>query len=447
MNTFDVLIVGAGPAGTGCALALAKRGKKVGLIEKDAVGGVCLNRGCIPSKTYLYIVELLEEMQKAGRFGIRIGEPQIAWEEVKKRKDSNVRMLGAGLTQNLTKAGVQIIHGQAAFKSDHELIANGEVFSAAHIVLAAGSESAFMPNMQRGEHIISSTEILDLQEIPKSLTIIGGGVTGAEMASIFAGLGTKITIIELGPVLLAAQDREISAELKKALEKKGCTILIETQVVSCKDEGSGAVTVYKTADGKEETLVADKSLVVIGRVLNRNFLESLGGVGVKHDGKRIELNGFLQTSAPHIYVIGDSAFRNLTAYCGEREGECVAAHICGEAREVDYANIPVTVFSHPEVGAVGLTEEEAKAKGIDYELIKNSYGANAKALIMGAREGLVKMIVERGSQKILGVHIVGAHACELIHQAILPVMQELTVPQWREVIFSHPVLSEVLKLK
>lgn len=445
MYSHDILVIGGGPAGTACAIALGKKNKKVALIEKDALGGVCLNRGCIPSKTYLYAAELLQNMRKASRFGIEIGEPKISWGELLKRKNSNVKMLGAGLAQNLASAKVEIIQGEATIQGPHEVRVGDKTFSADAIVLAAGSEPLFLSHMPKGAHVLSTTEILDVAEIPQSLAIIGGGVSGVEMASFFADLGTKVSIFEIGPALLSTQDHEVTAELKRALEKKGCEVFTETEIVSCKDAESGARTVYRQKGGAEQTLDTEKALVVIGRTLNKKFLDSLSAIGVSHDGRRIALNEFLQTSVSSVYVIGDSAFKNLTAYGGEREGECVAAHILGGGKTVDYAHIPVTVFSNPEIGSVGLNEEAVRASGISYEVRKNSYGANARALIDSAREGFSKIIIEKETGKILGAHIIGANATELIHQFLLPMMQGVTLPEWQQIVFSHPVLSEVLK--
>jgi dihydrolipoamide dehydrogenase len=455
MFDYNVIIIGAGPAGSKCALDLAKAGKKVALIEKDAIGGVCLNRGCIPSKSYLYFVELIEDIKKAKRHGIKVEEPEIVWDDVKKRKDMNVKMLGMGLKKTLEAAGIEIIQGKGNLISDHEVEIEAsfdstqdkqdkKTISSENIIIATGTEPLFIPIMPKGGHVISSTEILDLDSVPKSLVIIGGGVTGVEMASVFSTLGTEVTIIERLDTLLPAQDKEITAVLKKSLEKRGCKIYLNTEVLSCKDKDSQAEVVYKKTDGAEETVLVDKALVVIGRKVGYDIL-TLEKFGIENDGRNIKLNENLQTTLPNIYIIGDAAGRNLTAYGGEREGECVAEHILGKDKKINYNHIPVTVFSHPEVGQIGLTEEQALEQGIEYEIKKSEYASNGKAIIMGEREGMVKIVVEKSSGKVLGVHIIGVHATDLVHQAFIPVMQGMTVSQWLEVIWSHPVLSEVVK--
>jgi len=443
MYDYDILVVGGGPAGTKCALELARGSKKVGLVEKDAIGGVCLNRGCIPSKTYLYLAEILDDIKKAKRHGIEVGEPKVLWEEAKKRKDLNVKMLGMGLTKTLKDHGVEIISGEGILTGEHEITIADKKITAENIVLALGSQPIFLPFMPKGEHVISSTEILDLEKVPESLAIIGGGVIGVEMASVFCALGTQVTIIEMQNTLLPLLDREITASFKKSLEKRGCKILLETKVLSCKDKDGKAEVIYSGATG-EEAMMVDKALIVIGRKVDYNMPE-LEKLGIKNDGRRVVLNENLQTSLTHVYMIGDCAFKNITAYGGEREGECVAAHILGKTRKIDYANLPVTVFTHPEIGQVGITEEQASEKGIACEIKKSDYAANAKAIVMGEREGMVKIIIEKDTQKILGVHILGFGAADLIHQALIPVSTGMTVEQWLEIIWSHPVLSEVLK--
>lgn len=423
---YDAIIIGGGPAGTECALTLAKNKKRVALIEKQAIGGVCLNRGCVPSKSYLYLVEILENIKKAKRLGLKIEEPEILWEQVKKKKDMNVKMLSMGLTKSLKDNGVEVLEGKAEITGDHEVTINEKNITAENIVVATGTEPLFVEGIEAGENVISSTKILDLDKIPESLVIIGGGVIGVEMASVFSALGTEVTIIERSNTLLPNMDTDVTAQLKKSLQKKGCKILLETSVKTCKDKDDKAEVVYD-----DDTLLVDKALVVIGRKPSTDLKV---------------VNDNLQTDKNNIYVIGDAAGKNLTAYGGEREGESVAKHILEKQEiKIDYDNIPITVFSHPEVASIGLTEEMAKEKGVEIEVGTSDYAANAKATIMGEREGMVKIVIDKKTQKILGVHIIGVHAVDLIHQAFIPVIKEFTVSEWKEVIWSHPVLSEVIK--
>lgn len=432
MFDFDTVVVGAGPAGTKCALELASGGQKVAIIEKKAIGGTCLNVGCIPSKSYLYAAEILDNIKKARLHGIETGETSIDWQAMKKRKDKNVKILGMALTKALNEKEVEIIQGEAKVTGANELQVSDRKVTAENIVLALGTSPLFIPIMQKGEHVISSTEALDLEEIPETMAIIGGGVIGVEMASIFSKLGTKVTIIERLPKLLATQDQDLVEVLKKSLEKSGCKIHLETEVTQAKDDGDKAIVSFN-GEGHE----FDKALVVIGRKANYD-LDQLAEVGIENDGRFVTVNENFQTSVPSIYMIGDSAFRRLTAYDAEAEALFIAEKILG--KEAQLIETPVvTVFSHPELASVGITDAEG------HEVKTSTYAANAKAMIMGSREGMVKIIHEKDEGKVLGVHIVGNHAADLIHQAIPIVTKGMTLKEWKHMMWSHPVLSEVFK--
>ncbi len=451
MQNFDIIIVGAGPAGCKCADMLASAGKKVVLIEKDKIGGTCLNYGCIPSKSFLYIVELLENIKKSRKHGLEVSDFSVNWDAVKKKKDMNIKILSMGLRKNLESKGVTIIEGEAFLKSIEEILIkknNGEEeeIRANTIVLSIGSKPLWLPFTEKGEHVISSSEILDLPVIPKTLAIVGGGIIGVEMASIFGGLGTEVTAIEKLDTLLVAVDREIASQLQKSLEKKNCKFHLKSELISVKDKNGQAELVYKNESGEIQTLYADKALVAIGRqpVYNISILEQLG---IKNDGKRIILNKNLQSSVSNIYMIGDSSFNNLTAYGAEKEAEKVALHILGKKpEEIDYRQILVAVFSHPELAEIGINENEALKRNIKIEIKRSDYAANGKAVILGEREGMIKIILEKNTKKILGVSIIGVHATDLIHQALLPVKLGMTSDQWLEaIIWAHPVLSEIIK--
>ncbi|KKP36770.1 MAG: TPP-dependent acetoin dehydrogenase complex, E3 component, dihydrolipoamide dehydrogenase, dihydrolipoamide dehydrogenase [Candidatus Peregrinibacteria bacterium GW2011_GWF2_33_10] len=448
MYDYEIIIIGGGPGGTKCASVLAKANKKVCLIEKEALGGACLNRGCIPSKTYLYFGELLDSIKKAKRFGIQGPDPVINWEDVKKKKDMNMKILQMGLSNSLKLSGVTMLQGIGELISKNEVKVKMEneekIISAEKVVLALGSKPFFPAMIKRGKHVITNREILNLDKLPQTLGIIGGGVIGVEMASAFSSLGSKVTIVEKLPGLIPTQDTEISSYLKKSLEKKGIEIHLNAEVMNCLDKENSAEMTVKFESGEEKLLSFEKILVAIGRrtVYDLNLLKK---IGIENDGRRVLLNQNLQTNLENVYMIGDSAWRNLTAYGAEKEGEFVAKHILGLNSEINYELMPVTIFSHPEVGQLGLTEQDLQKKGINYEVKKSEYASNAKALIMNERDGFAKIIIEKTTSKILGVHIIGTQATEIIHQAILPIMQGFTVEKWLEATWSHPTLSEILK--
>ena len=449
MYDYDVIVLGGGPAGSKCAKDLGAAGKKVLLLEKDKVGGTCLHRGCIPSKTYLYMGEILETIHKASKHGIEVGEAKVLWDEAKKRKDRNLKTLGLAMEQALRCKGVELLKAEGTLIGPHEMKVQDEegerVITAQHMVIALGSRPLFIPIMPQGEHVMSSTEVLDIQEIPKSMVVIGGGVTGVEVASMFQSLGIQVTIIEKASQLVSTQDVEVSEHLKKVFQRKGMTVHLGASVLSAKDSGEGAEVQFRDAEEKEHTMQVSKALVVIGRKVNYDmaFLETLG---IQNDGRGVILNEHLQTTVPSIFVIGDATQRELTAYWAEKEAELVAGLITGKEVYIPYHTQLTTIFSSPEIGSIGQTEQALQKEGVPYVVKRAEYAGNAKAVILGEREGFVKILIHEETRKILGVHAIGVHATDLIHQALVVFEQGLTDHEWLEKhVWSHPTLSELFK--
>lgn len=410
MDQFNAIIIGAGPGGTAAAKVLAHAGKKVALVSDD-LGGECLNYGCIPTKTYLWTAELFEKISQAAAFGIDVADAKINWQRMKERRKEVVAKLKKNLQWSLERAGVTIVEGRGELVDSHTIkITNLQAtiynLQANFIILATGSKTNFPPGFEPNDRILGSREILDLPEIPKSLLIIGGGAVGVEFASVFSALGAKVTIAEAADRLLPAEDSEVSAELEKVFARKGIEILKNKRM------------------GPAETKTFEKTLVAVGR--------------------KPVLPAF--EKSPNIFVIGDALGKAMLAYSAEREGEIAALQILGKnPTALRYETVPNTIFCSPEVASVGITEDEAKKRGVDYAVGKGLSSANSKALILGSRDGFAKIIAEKSTGKILGVHIIGEKASELIAEASLALTANMTLKTFAENIHSHPILGEILK--
>lgn len=432
---FDIIIIGAGPGGCRAAKVLASAGKSVALVSQT-IGGECLNYGCIPTKTYLWATELFEKISEAQNFGLNTQDAKLDWESMKQRRKQVVEKLKKGLQFTLERAGVKIIFGRGELAgptsvqvtSENGTEKTSEILEAKTIILATGSWAVFPKGFEPGGKYVSSREILDLPSVPKTLLIIGGGAIGVEFASIFSALGTKVTIAEMADRLLPNEDPDISAELTRLFARKNIAIKTAT-----------LITPDKTAD-------YECVLVAVGR---KPLTQGLGldraGIKINERGV-IETNDFFQTNIPSVFAVGDLAGKALLAYSAEREADIASAHILGKnPKPLLYSTVPNTIFSSPEIASIGLTEPAARQKSIDIIVGKAPYSANAKALIVGSRDGFAKIIAEKSSRKILGIHIIGEKATELIAEASLAVTYKLTLEDFAENIHSHPILGEILK--
>lgn len=410
MNSFHTIVIGAGPGGTAAAKVLARAGKKVALVSDD-LGGECLNYGCIPTKTYLWTAELFEKISQAAAFGIDITDAKINWQRMKERRKEVVSKLKKNLQWSLERAGVTFISGRGEVKDAHTVeiaaaVKSGLAMTTEFIILATGSKTNFPPGFEPNERILGSREILDLPEVPKTLLIIGGGAVGVEFASVFSALGAKVTVAEAADRLLPAEDSEVSSELEKVFARKGIKILKNKRVEPA------------------ETQAFEKTLMAVGR---KSVLPAF-------------------EKSPNIFVIGDALGKAMLAYSAEREGEIAALQILGKnPAALRYETVPNTIFCSPEVASVGITEDEAKKRGVDYTVGKGLASANSKALILGSRDGFAKIIAEKSTGKILGVHIIGEKASELIAEASLALTANMMLQTFAENIHSHPILGEILK--
>jgi len=442
----DIAVVGAGPGGYVAALRAAQLGAKVVVVEKDEVGGVCLNRGCIPTKTLLRTAEILRLAREAAKYGVLVGEVSLDWKAAQKRKDVVVRRLTGGVKFLLDKAGVQLLIGTARFASPSMLevaTAEGvEQVEARNYVIATGSRPASLPIPGLDDpSILSSDAALALESLPSSLLVIGGGPIGVEFATLFAACGVQVTLVELLPRLLPTLDADLGAEVERTLKKSKVKVYTNSKV--SKVETRNGKHVVTVSDGQESTLEVDKVLLAVGR---RPNVEDLGlesaGVHVEKNG--INVDEHMRTNVPHIYAVGDVTGGILLAHVAMKEGVAAVENALGHESVMNYAAVPSCVFSQPEVATVGLSEEQALEQGYSIQVGKFPFRANGKALAQGEQDGLVKIVADSQYGQILGVHIVGPHASDLIQEGTLALTLESTLDELDATIHPHPTLSEAL---
>ena len=424
-----LLIIGGGPGGYETAVEAAKRGLEVTLISEGPLGGTCLNEGCIPTKTFCHYAELIEQNLKAGL------DCKPSFATAAQRKQAVVEQLRSGIDMLLKN--VQVVRGRAEFKDSKTVICNAQEYSADKIIIATGSVSASLP-IPGAESCLTSKEILDLTEVPGSLCVIGGGVIGLEFASIFRSFGTEVTVLEYCPNILPRFDVDLAKRLKQLLSKRGINIEVQAQVTRI----DGNTVTYIKKD-KEFTVLADKVLMAVGRRPNVDGL-NLEAAGVDYTRKGITVNDRFETSVPGIYAIGDVTGGIMLAHAATYQGLHALNGICGLQDSIRFDLIPAAVFTMPEVATVGMTEEQCKEQSLEVRPLKSFYRANGKAVSMDETDGYCKVIVDNDG-KVLGAHIMGAHASDLIHEIAAAMNLGATLQQLQSVIHAHPTLSEVLQ--
>ena len=450
-----IAILGAGPGGYVAAIRAAQLGARVTVIEREKLGGVCLNWGCIPSKALLSVVELGDKIKKAEELGLLLQGP-VAYDLARmvSRKDKVVGTLVKGITTLFKGWDIDHVTGQGVIKDTRTIaVAKSDgsqrAIQADALVVATGSSWPNLPEFPiDGRQILTSQQMLDLTQIPASLVIIGGGVEGCEFASLYSGLGTQVTMVELMPRVLPLEDEEISSTMTRELKKRGVTVLTGTTVE--KLERSPALVVVHMKDGG--TISAEKLLVSVGRGLNSRGI-GLEQVGVA-TGRRGEIlvDERMETNVPGIYAIGDVTGKAMLAHVASTQGQVAVENILGHPRAIQYDVIPAGIFTLPEIGRVGLTEQQARdqaqASGQEPDqAVKTGrfrYAGLGKAQATGDTTGFFKVVADAGTGKILGVHILGAHAADLIHEAALAMQVGATVAQVARMIHAHPTLAEGL---
>ena len=424
-----LLIIGAGPGGYETAVEAAKRGLEVTLISEGPLGGTCLNEGCIPTKTLCHYAELIEQNLKAGL------DCKPSFAAAAQRKQAVIEQLRGGIDMLLKS--VQVVRGRAQFKDSKTVVCDGKEYTADKIIIATGSVSASLP-VPGSDSCLTSKEILDLTEVPESLCVIGGGVIGLEFASIFRSFGSEVTILEFCPNILPRFDVDLAKRLKQSLTKRGINIEVQAQVTAI----DGNTVTYVKKD-KECTVQADKILMAVGRRPNTDGL-NLEAAGIDYTRKGITVNDRFETSVPGIYAVGDVTGGIMLAHAATFQGRRALNAICGETDSIRFDLIPAAVFTMPEVAMVGLTEEQCKEQQLDFRCLKSFYRANGKAVSMDETDGYCKLIVDNNGQ-VLGAHMLGAHASDLIHEITTAMNLGATLPQLQSIIHAHPTLSELLQ--
>ena len=443
----DIAVVGAGPGGYVAALRAAQLGAQVTIIEKDRIGGVCLNWGCIPTKALLRSAEVLNLARNAAEFGVVVDGVRLDWTTAQKRKDAIVRRLTGGVRMLLDRAKVHVVSGTARFVSPTALevttTAGVERVEAANYVLATGSRPAALPipGLQ-GPAVLTSDGALALDCLPESLLIIGAGPIGVEFATLFSACGVRVTLVEVLPRVLPALDADLGAEVERSLKKAKVKVLTASRVTGVETrEGRQSVTVL--ADGKDTSVEVDRILTAVGRRPNVEDL-ALDSIGVIVEKSGITVDEHMRTNVPRIYAVGDVVGRMLLAHVAMHEGLVAVENALGQTRAMNYAAVPGCVFSWPEVATVGLSEEQARAKGHEILIGKFPFRANGKALAQGEHDGLVKIVAESKYGQVLGVHIVGPHASDLIQEGTLALGLEATLDELEATVHPHPTLSEAV---
>ena len=447
---YDVLIIGSGPGGYVAGIRAGQLGMKVAVIEKDPfVGGTCTHRGCIPTKALLENADVFEKIHRAKEFGINVGGVQLDFKAGQDRKQQVVDKNAKGIEFLFKKNKVERLlgFGRIADRGVVEVIAEGQQprrLATKNIILAMGSVPKDLPHIKSdGKRIINSDHILLLQEVPKSMLVIGAGAVGCEFASIYSRFGTKTTIVEVMPQLLPIEDEEITREFTRLFKKKGIEVYTDAKVDSAQVSDAG-VKVAVTMKGKQQTFDVDVVLSATGR---RAVTENCGleKTKVKVERGYVQVDPFMRTAEPNVYAIGDIVPTPALAHCASAEGILAIEHMKGmDPRPINYDHVPNCTYTDPEVASVGLTERKAKERGYDVKVGKFPFTANAKARILAESGGLVKFVSEKKYDELLGVHIVGPRATELIAEACAALELEATSESIARTIHAHPTLSEAL---
>jgi dihydrolipoamide dehydrogenase len=445
-NTYDLIVIGAGPGGYVAAVHAARLGLKVACVDKGALGGTCLNVGCIPSKALLESSELYYQNKKGlAHHGITLGEVGLDLAAMMQRKGKIVQTMNQGIAGLFRQHKVEFIAGAARLSGPGKVQVGAMQLETRHLLLATGSIPAELPGLPfDGRHVLSSTEALSYEKVPERLLVIGGGAIGLELGSVWSRLGSQVLVVEYMDQLLPGMDREMAGQLQRLLQHQGLSFRLQTSAKGAKVE-KGQVRVQLESGGQESAETANAVLVAVGRRPSTDGL-GLEELGVARDGRgRVEVDDKFQTSIPGIFAIGDLIPGPMLAHKAEEEGRALAELLAGHPAKINYQTIPSVVYTHPELASVGQSEEAAKAQGHQVRVGKHLFRANGRAHCMDQIEGLVKMVADARTDRLLGAHVLGPQASHLIAEAVVALEFGGSAEDLARTVHAHPSLSEVLK--
>lgn len=448
---YDVVIIGSGPGGYVAAVRAGQLGLKVAIIEKQYMGGVCLNVGCIPTKALLHSADLLEELKESKKFGVHVGDVQFDLKGAMKHKQAVVRQSTNGVGFLMKKNKIDVFDGWGAIASKNQvrvqLNKGGEqVLDTNTIIVATGAHPRELPHVAFDhERILSSTSILELQEVPARLLVVGAGAIGVEFASMFRSFGSEVTLVEALPRIVPLEDEEVSTELTKVFKKRGINVLTGARLNSAERTGNEVVAQVTDSSGKDQTITVDRMLLGIGIAPNTS------GIGLEDQGIRLDKRGFievdeyLRTGVPGIYAIGDCINTPWLAHVASAEGLLVVEQIAGQHVEpITYGKIPACTYCAPEIASVGLSEAKAREQGYEVKVGKFPFSANGKARILGDTVGFIKIISDARYGEVLGVHMIGPHVTEMISEGGMALSHEATSESMMHTVHAHPTLYEAI---
>ncbi len=438
---YELIIIGAGPGGYEMAAEAAACGLNVAIVERDLVGGTCLNRGCIPTKALCRNAEVVNLMRDAARWGVNCGDITVDYSVAHARKDEVVKQLRDGVQMLLSQPGITLIEGEARFTGPHTIMVGDQEYTGKSIVIATGSAPRGLP-IEGADLAMTSDDVLAMSDLPKSMCIVGGGVIGMEFAAIFSSFGVEVTVVEFCKEILPPFDKDIAKRLKQVLSKRGIKVITQAAVKSLA-KGDDGITVTYDLKGKEQSLVAERVLMSVGR--QPVLPAGLDAAGINVSRRGIEVNNEMETSVSGVYAIGDVNGLCMLAHAASAQGQVALNSILGENHKVKLNIVPSAVFTVPELAMVGLTEDQCTEREMKVVVKKAFFRSNGKAVSMDETDGLIKMIVDASTRKIVGCHICGAHAADLIQEVVMAMNADVTVDTLALSIHGHPTLTEVVQ--